>query len=486
MKICQVAAEVAPFAKTGGLGDVVGGLSAFLERDGHDVRVFLPFYGQLARRPESFIPVDFIQNVPLRMGSRLIPVSALTCKLPGSGVDVYFVSCPPLFGEEGIYHGDGPDGLRFAVLTRAALEFCQRMGWGPDIVHCHDWHTALAPVYLKALYDWDRLFDRTRTVLTIHNMAFQGRLAASSVRDLGLGDATWMLDGSDLAAGYFNVLKTGLIHADAITAVSRTYAREIQGPDQGFGLDWLVRARADRLAGIVNGVDYGEWDPVRDPHLPFHYSADDLSGKREMKRTLLQETGIGTGGDEDLDTPIVGIVSRLTAQKGFELGFDVLPALLARRNFRLIALGSGEPRYEDFFQWLQWRFAGRAWFYRGFNNPLAHWIEAGADLFLMPSRFEPCGLNQMYSLRYGTPPIVRKTGGLADTVEPWDARTGQGTGFVFEHFDAEGLRWALDTALDAYEDRASWSRLMRNGMEKDYSWDVQGREYVELYRRFTG
>jgi starch synthase len=481
VRICQVAAEVTPFAKTGGLGDVVAGLSRYLGREGHDVRVFLPFYGQLLRRPERFVPVDFIQDVPLRMGSRHLAFSALTCKLPDSDVDAYFISCPALFGAEGIYHGDLSDGLRFAVLTRAAFECCQRMGWGPDVVHCHDWHTALAPVYLKALYDWDRLFDRTRTVLTIHNLAYQGYLPASAVGDLELSDHTWMLDGSDLAAGRFNVFKTGLLHADVITAVSRTYAREIQTPELGFGLDWLLRARADRLVGIVNGMDYGEWDPAMDPHLSAHYSADDLAGKREMKRTLLRETGL-----DDTEAPVVGIVSRLTAQKGFDLAFEALPAVLARRDFRVIALGSGESRYEDFFQWLQWRFAGRAWFYRGFHNPLAHWIEAGADLFLMPSRYEPCGLNQMYSLRYGTPPIVRKTGGLADTVEPWDPAVRRGTGFVFEHFTAEGLRWALDTALDAYEDRAAWERLMRNGMAQDFSWDVQGREYVELYQRFTG
>ncbi len=483
MRICQIAAEVTPFAKTGGLGDVVGGLSSYLGRSGHDVRIVMPFYGQLTRRPDHFVPVDFIRDIPIKMGSRHFHVSALTCKLPGSDVDVYFVSCPELYGQEGIYQGDREDGLRFGVLTRAALELCQRMGWAPDILHCHDWHTALTPVYLKALYDWDRLFDRTRTVLTIHNMAYQGYLPASAIHDLGLGERTWMLDGSDLKSGVFNILKHGLLHADAITAVSRTYAREIQGPEQGFGLDWLLRARSDRFFGIINGVDYGEWDPSRDPHLPYPYSAEDPSNKRAMKRTLLQETGIG---EMDLEVPVIGIVSRLTAQKGFDLAFEALPAVLARRDFRLVALGSGEPRYEDFFQWLQWRFAGRVWFYRGFNNPLAHWIEAGADLFLMPSKFEPCGLNQLYSLRYGTPPIVRRTGGLADTVEPWNAGTGQGTGFVFDHFDSEGLRWALDTALDAYEDRGSWARLMHNGMVQDYSWDVQGREYVELYRRFSG
>jgi starch synthase len=487
LNVVQVAAELSPFAKTGGLGDVVAGLSRYLGREGHDVRIFLPFYGQLTRRPERFTPVEYLQHVPLWMGSHYLPISVLTCKLPDSEVDVYFISCPQLFAQEGIYQGDWSDGPRFAVLTRAAFECCQRMAWAPDILHCHDWHTALAPIYLKALYNWDRLFDRTRSVLTIHNIGYQGRLASDAVADLGLAAHRHLLDGWDLSAGHLNVMKTGLLHADVITAVSRTYAHEIQTGEHGFGLEWLLQARSGRVVGIVNGVDYGVWDPSTDPHLPYPYSPEDLSGKRKMKLALLEESGIG--GENDMDVPIVGIVSRLTGQKGFELAFEALPAVLARRNFRVIALGSGEPRYEDFFQWLQWRFAGRAWFYRGFNEPLAHWIEAGADLFLMPSRFEPCGLNQMYSLRYGTPPIVRKTGGLADTVEHFDPSIGgggQGTGFVFEHYTAEGLRWALDTALDTYEDRAAWERLMRNGMAKDFSWDVQGREYVDLYRRFTG
>jgi starch synthase len=482
MNILQIAAEVTPFAKTGGLGDVVAGLSRYLGREGHDVRIFLPFYGQLTRRPESFVPVGFLQDVPLWIGTHYFRFSVLTCKLPDSEVDVYFISCPQLFGQEGIYHGDWADGPRFAVLTRAAFECCQRMAWAPDILHCHDWHTALAPIYLKAVYGWDRLFDRTRTVLTIHNMAFQGLLPVSVLGDIGLAEHGYWLDGADSAAGLFNVLKTGLLHADMITAVSRTYAQEIQGSELGFGLDWLTRARAGRLIGIVNGMDYGEWDPSTDPHLPYPYSADDLSGKREMKRALLQETGIG--GNEN--TPIIGIVSRLTFQKGFELAFDALPAVLARREFRVIALGSGESKYEDFFQWLQWRFAGRAWFYRGFNNPLAHRIEAAADIFLMPSKFEPCGLNQMYSLKYGTPPVVHKTGGLADTVELFDSATNQGTGFLFDHFVPQGLHWALDYALDTYQHHPSWEKLMQNGMAKDYSWDVQGEEYVELYGRLVG
>jgi starch synthase len=482
LKICQVAAELTPFAKTGGLGDVVAGLSRYLGKEGHDVRIFLPFYAQIARRPDPFVPVDFIRDVPIRMGSHHFTFSLVTAPLPASNVSIYFIDCPALFGHEGIYQGDWADWLRFGLLTRAVFESCQRMGWGPDVIHCHDWHTALVPVVHKALYDWDRLFDRTRSLLTIHNLAFQGYLGSEVVGDLGLGSHAHWLDASDLAAGRFNFMKTGILHADAITAVSRTYAQEIQTPEQGFGLDGLLRARSGRLFGIVNGMDYGDWNPATDPHLFYHYSANDPSGKRNCKRALLREIGF----DERNAAPVVGIVSRLTFQKGFDLCFDALPWFLAHRDLRLVALGSGEPRYEQLFEDLQRRFPGKAWFFRGFNEKLAHWIEAGADIFLMPSRFEPCGLNQMYSLKYGTPPVVHKTGGLADTVEPYDAATGTGTGFVFEHFTANGLGWALDLALSTFHNHPAWDRLMANGMAKDFSWDVQGREYVDLYRRLAG
>jgi starch synthase len=382
----------------------------------------------------------------------------------------------------GIYQGDWADWLRFAFLTRAVLECAQRMGWGPDIVHCHDWHTALAPLFLKTLYNWDRLFDRTRSVLTLHNVSFQGVVDRARVADLDLTPYVDWLDVPRLAAGELNFLRTGLLHADVITAVSRTYAREIRTPELGFGVDGLLRARGDRVIGIVNGVDYDDWNPATDPHLPHPYSATDLAGKARMKQALLA----GVGLEADSGVPVVGIVSRLTAQKGFDLCFGVLPELLARQDVRLVALGSGEERYERFFQALQQQFPGKASFYKGYNEPLAHWIEAGADIFLMPSRFEPCGLNQMYSLRYGTPPVVRRTGGLADTVEPWDPWSHQGTGFLFDSFDSASFAWALRNALVAYEDREGWAKLMQNGMARDFSWQVQGQEYVELYRRFAG
>jgi starch synthase len=482
LKVCQIAAEAAPFAKTGGLGDVVSGLSRFLHEDGHDVRVFLPLYAQLRKGPWQFVPVDFIREVPIQIGGHRFSYSAFTATLPGSDLSLYFVDCPALFHRPGIYYGDLEDSLRFAFLTLAAFESCQRMGWGPDVVHCHDWHTALAPLYLRTLFAWDQLFARTRTLLTFHNLAYQGIVPASRIADLGLEKHADRLDGADRASGVLNFLKTGIVHADALSAVSRTFAREIQGPEGGCGPEAWVRARSARLYGIVIGVDYGEWDPAIDPYLPHNYTPQDLSGKAKMKATLLESVGL----EADTAAPVVGIVSRMTPQKGFDLCFESLPIFLASRDVRLVVLGSGETKYESFFHRLQQMFPQKAFAYRGYNEELAHWIEAGTDIFLMPSRFEPCGLNQMYSLKYGTPPVVRKTGGLADTVEPFDAATGKGTGFVFEHFTADGLAWALDHALRTYEDKAAWAALIQSGMAKDYSWEVQGKEYLELYGRLRG
>jgi starch synthase len=482
LRVCQAAAEVAPFAKTGGLGDVVAGLSRALGRRGHDVRVFLPFYSRVAKLDFPFVAVDFLKDIEIPLGSRRFTFSVLTTRLPDSAVDAYFVHCPALFHHDAIYSGDWDEYLRFALLSRATLECCQRMGFAPDVVHVHDWHTALVPVYLKTIYSWDRLFDRAASVLTLHNLGYTGTFGAGIVDELGLGAHAQFLHQEDLAAGRVSFLRTGLIWADLLTTVSRTYAREIQTAEHGFGLDAMLRARADHLVGIVNGVDYGEWNPEIDPYIPHRYSAADLSGKVRTRQALLEKIGLppvaGTPG-----APVVGLVSRLTSQKGLDLLFDTLPEFLFHRDLRFVALGSGEERYEQFLSWLQVSFPGKAWFFRGYNEELAHWIEAGADLFVMPSRYEPCGLNQMYSLRYGTPPIVRRTGGLADTVEPWNPVARTGTGFAFDHFTPEGLRWALDTALRAWADPEGWRQLQRNGMAKDFSWDRQVLEYEAAYRR---
>jgi starch synthase len=480
-RICQIAAEVTPFAKTGGLGDVVAGLSRALGAAGHDVRVFLPFYAGVAKLSHPFVQVEFLRDQSIAFGERRFTYSILTTKLPGSAVDVYFVHSPALYHHDGVYSGEWDEYLRFALLTRAALEACQRMGWSPEIVHVHDWHTALAPLYLRTAYAWDRLFARTRTVLTLHNLGYQGVFGAHVAEELGFGADLTRLHQEDLAAGRFGFLRTGLLYADVLTTVSRTYAREIQTPEHGFGLDAMLRARADHLVGIVNGVDYDTWDPATDPHLPHHYSAADLAGKERMKKALLEKVGLPYSDK----APVVGVVSRLTAQKGFDLLFDCLPEFLFHRDLRVVALGSGEERYESFLAWLQVSFPGKAWYYRGYSEPLAHWIEAGADIFLMPSRYEPCGLNQMYSLRYGTPPVVRRTGGLADTVQPWNPVAGEGTGFAFDHFTPEGFRWALDGALRAWGDREGWRRLMRNGMAQDFSWARQVREYEALYDKLV-
>ncbi|MGH8035968.1 MAG: glycogen synthase, partial [Lysobacterales bacterium] len=333
--------------------------------------------------------------------------------VPGSGMNIYLLRCPELYDRPGLYTSGSDEHLRFILLSRAAIEMCQHMGFAPDIFHCHDWHTALIPLYLASVYSWDRLFEGTRTVLTIHNIGYQGVFNASILPDMNLLGYREKLHQDDLALGRVNFLKTGVLYARLVTTVSPTYAREILNPDLGMGLQDLLQQRRDSLVGILNGVDFREWNPRNDDLIPYSYDARSISGKKNNKLALMEELQL----DSSNDMPLIGMISRLTYQKGIELVQKVVPSLLQRRRFALAVLGSGEPRYEQFFSWLQQHHRDRVCFYRGFNNRLAHWIEAGSDLFLMPSRFEPCGLNQMYSLRYGTVPIVRGTGGLADSVQ---------------------------------------------------------------------
>ena len=404
-----------------------------------------------------------------------------TAKLPKSKLDVYFVRCPDLYDREGIYTQDEDEHLRFALLSRAALDMCQWTQWAPDIVHCNDWHTALMPLYLKTLYAWDKLFARTRTVLTIHNIGYQGVVGSDKLGELGLESEKRFLYQEDLDEGRVNFLKTGILYAHALTTVSVTYAREIQGDELGMGLDALLRKRSDSLFGIVNGVDYDEWNPKSDKLIPHRFNERDLRGKEANKQALCEKFGL----EFDARAPLIGVVSRLTAQKGFELLPDILPVLLHRDDVRLVVLGNGEERYENYFNWLAGAFPKKVAFQAGFDNPLAHWIEAASDMFLMPSRYEPCGLNQMYSLRYGTVPIVRRTGGLADTVAPWNAQTREGTGFLFDEFTPEALLEAVRRALAAWRDDGAWSQLMQNGMARDFSWEHQVDEYIALYRKLV-
>ncbi|MBV8909543.1 MAG: glycogen/starch synthase, partial [Gammaproteobacteria bacterium] len=354
----------------------------------------------------------------------------------------------------------------------------------PQVLHCNDWHTAFAPLFLRTIWEKEPTFAATRTLLTIHNIGYQGIFSAAQVADLGLGAWRGLLHQGDLAAGRINALRHGILYADFVTTVSPTHAREICSDQYGMGLQDSLRARAAAgvLFGILNGVDYEEWDPQHDRYLPVHYDRDHLADKAELKRRFLARLEL----DAAPDVPLAGLVSRLAPQKGIELIEAALPRLLRARPLCCALLGNGEPQYEASFASLERSFPRRVRFHCGYDDELAHWIEAATDLFLMPSRYEPCGLNQMYSLRYGTVPIVRRTGGLADSVEHYDRSSGAGTGIVFNDFDVPALEWALNTALDLYGEPHHWTRVMRNGMERDFSWKHQGELYVELYRKLIG
>ena len=481
MRICFVTSEFAPLAKVGGLADVSAALPRELQRLGHDVQVYLPLYRRVREGGPALAPDPALGPAPIQLGRRTLHYSIATTRIPDTELDVRLVDCPALYDRPGIYTQDDDEHLRFLLLTRAAIECCQRTQWAPDIFHCNDWQTALAPLYLKTVYRSEPVFERTRSVLTIHNLGYQGTFAASALPDLGLGEGARLLHQEDLMAGKIGFLKTGLAYADALTTVSPTYAREIQSERLGMGLDGLMRQRAASLVGVLNGVDTTEWDPRTDRHLAARYSEKSLWRREKNKATLLQSLGL----EYTKGVPVVGIVSRLSTQKGIELLDPTLPDLLGERDLRFVALGTGEPRLEQVLQGIQARFPGRACFFRGFSEELAHRIEGGADMFLMPSLYEPCGLNQMYSMRYGTAPVVRATGGLADTVRQFDPATGEGTGFVFEHFTADGLRWALRMALQVHQDPKAWGRLQLNGMQADFSWRASARQYEELYRTIS-
>lgn len=481
LRICLTSAEFGTLAKTGGLADVASALSGFLHERGHDVRVLLPRYARLEKLGLAIEPVEALQDLTMKIGPWRVSYAIDRARLPESERHIYLLRCPALYDREGIYTNDDDEHLRFILLSRAAIEMCQHMQFAPHIFHSHDWHTALIPLYLKSVYAWDQLFQETKSVFTIHNIGYQGMFPSKILPDLNLGDFQRLLHQDDLADGYVNFMKTAILYADLITTVSPTYAREIQTPEYGVGLDPLLRERSRTVIGILNGVDYADWNPETDTLIPRTYSSSDLRGKRHCKKVLMSDLGL-TGGNEQ---PLIGVVTRLVGQKGIDLMQQVMPRMLSERDFSLAVLGSGEPRYEQFFSELQAANRERVCFYRGFSNKLAHWIEAGADMFLMPSLYEPCGLNQMYSLRYGTVPIVRGTGGLADSVELVNVAAGSGTGIVFRDYDATGLRWAVNTALDLYADPKIWKRIMQNGMAMNYSWDTQGERFVELFRKLS-
>jgi starch synthase len=452
------------------LADVVGALPLALRASRHEVAVVIPRYGSVDLKNARRV----YDSLPVFLGATRFDTSIYQAP---AEFPFFLVDCPPLYARKGFYGESGvdyPDNhIRFAVFARAALGVA-RFLFRPQVIHCHDWQSGLVPAYLHTTFAGDPTFLGVPTLFTIHNLGYQGLFPRTILPAVDLDPAVYRPDGMEFF-GQVSYIKGGIAFATALSTVSPTYAREIQTPEYGFGLDGALRARAADLSGILNGADYGEWNPETDPFLPAGYSAADLSGKRVAKQGLLAEFGLP---EEALDRPLIGIVSRFTRQKGTDILAEVAGQIVAE-GFYMVALGTGDPEYEEFFVRMAAEHPGRIAVRIGFDNALAHRIEAGADMFLMPSRYEPCGLNQMYSLRYGTVPVVRATGGLDDTIE-------DGTGFKFGEYSGAALLGALRQAAKAFEQKDVWRAMMVRGMEQDFSWRASASAYSALYQRLLG
>ena len=470
MRVALLTSEAVPFAKTGGLADVSGALPKALKQQDVDARLILPLYEKINR---GFLNGESIEGIPVEWRGQVHTVRFLLSD--EAGAPAYLLDAPEFFGRPNIY-GYNDDHIRFAFFSRAALALLKHLDWQPDVVNGNDWQSGFAMQELNARRRYDPFFQGIRTLLSLHNVGYQGLFDPGELWWLGFGERPeiddFMLERSASA------LKAGIIAADALSTVSPRYAREIQTRDQGHGLEWLLRSRADRLAGIANGVDYTIWNPETDPHIAANFSADDLSGKRDCKIDLLRRFDL----PQDPDRPIIAIISRLVHQKGYDL-IRRLATSITQTGAFFIALGAGANEYEDFLQQWHDRYPREVGIYKGYaGEPLAHQIEAGADIFLMPSLYEPCGLNQMYSMRYGTVPLVRATGGLDDTVAQFNPSTGTGTGFKFGPYDAGALLEKIREALYFYGRPNDWQKIQRNGMLVDNSWEAAAKKYAELYR----
>ena len=470
MRIAILTSEAMPFAKTGGLADVSGALPKALTEQDIDTKLILPLYDQIDR---ALLNGGSMENVRVEWRGQIHQVRFWYSDV--AGAPAYLLEAPEFFARPNIY-GYNDDHIRFAFFSRAALALLKSLDWQPDVVHGNDWPCGFAMAELRARRRLEPFFQKTKSLFSLHNVGYQGLFDAGDLWWLGFGDPP---EGDDFRLDrHASALKAGIITADALSTVSPRYAREIQTAEQGHGLDWLLRARRDRLVGITNGVDYEIWNPETDPHIAANFSVDDLSGKRECKIDLLRRFGL----PEEPARPIIAIISRLVGQKGYDLIRQISGSILETGSF-FIALGAGAKEYEDFLQ--RWHDAAphRVGIYKGYaGEPLAHQIEAGADMFLMPSLYEPCGLNQMYSIRYGTVPVVRATGGLDDTVEHFDPSTGTGTGFKFGPYDAGALLEKIREALYFYGRPEQWQKIQQNGMVVDNSWAAAAKKYIELYQ----
>jgi len=476
MNIVFAASECTPWANTGGVADVVSDLSKVLSALGHKVTVYIPYYRQVAKAvPKPPVVLESV-TIPFSYYNRF---ARIVDGGKANGVQVYFVDCPELFDRESFYatpSGEYPDNdERFGAFSRAVIETTKLLGV-PDIFHVHDWQAAMVSVFLRSLYYFDPVFRHVPSVLTIHNAGYQGWFPPRSIEKLLL---PWDMFTYDKLENYdkLNFLKGGIVYSDAITTVSRKYAEEIQTSEYGNGLQEVLRKRKADLFGILNGADYSEWNPATDPYIAAHYTAEKLEGKKECRRDLLHAFGFDGVKDE---TAVIGVVSRFATQKGFDFIVDIMDRLV-QQDMVLVMLGNGEEYYEKLLCEIALRYPSKVKVQVKFDNVISHKVEAGSDIFLMPSRYEPGGLNQIYSLKYGTVPIVRATGGLDDTVH--EEPEGGGDGFKFQGYDSGALMAAIERALKVFQDKKQWSAMMERGMAQDFSWEKPAQEYTRIYER---
>lgn len=482
MNVAYVSSEISPYAKTGGLADVAGAVPSALAARGHKVAVIMPYYRKVKAGGFKIKRTDLEVTVPMNGADVSVPIHSARL---GKNGTIYFIENPDYFEQSdelyGTSKGDFPNNCeRFSFFCKAVPELLRSLGDPVDILHCNDWQTALLPIYLRLWYTNSPLFENTRTVFTIHNMAYQGTFPAAEYAVTGLPQNLFTAEGGIEYYGNFNLLKGGILFADAITAVSPRYSYEIKTAEFGCGLDGVLLKRSARLFGILNGIDVKEWNPATDKRIASNYSIEKMDGKRRCKRALQKICSL----PEEQGVPLIGTIGRLTSQKGFDLVGRLIKRL-DDLDVQFVLLGKGEKKYHDAFKRLAAKRPDRLSVNLRFDDDLAHQIEAGADMFLMPSRFEPCGLNQMYSLRYGTVPVVRKTGGLADTVvdfSPDGLKNGRSTGFVFDNYSVGALEKTVRAALTLYPDRRKWLKLARNGMSQDWSWKRSAVSYEKLYK----
>jgi starch synthase len=487
LKILFVTSEVVPFIKTGGLADVSAALPQTLAELGHEVRIVVQKYGAVDDRKFKIHEVVRLKDINIDVGGKEVIFSLKSCFLPGQKirVQIYFLDNQEYFGSRNSLYDDPMTGKeypdndeRFIILNRAVFELIIKLGWIPDIIHCNDWQCGLIPAYLKTIYKDEENFDKFKTLFTIHNLAYQGEFPKSSFKKTGLPDKLNSPTGI-LNKGKLNFMKSGLLFADVINTVSETYANEIRTDNViGSGLKDVLAKRKDDLYGIINGVDVKVWNPDKDKHLPKKYSIKNVEQKVVNKQALAEKFGF----EFNEETPIIGLISRLYDSKGIDLVEKILPKLL-KMDVQMIVLGTGDKKYHTSFDQMARKHSDKFACYLGFNDDLAHLIEGGSDIFLMPSRYEPCGLNQMYSLNYGTVPVVRETGGLADTVKKFNEKTKEGTGFVFKKYSATEFFAELKRALKIYKDQETWQKIVKAGMKEDFSWHSSAKKYIDLYKR---